>query len=61
VFTDIEGSTRLLDDLGPNVWPTVGTYRIHLAGKHLTLTVIHDPYTIGRAQILPGHTWTKVG
>src|SRR5581483_9428121 len=41
--------------------PSVGTYRIHLAGKHLTLTVIHDTCTIGRAQVFPGHIWTKVG
>ena len=56
-----KGSTLTSPGGGPNVCPTVGTYRIHLAGKHLTLTVIHDPCTIGRAQILPGHTWTKVG
>ena len=56
-----KGSTLTSPGGGCNVCPTAGTYRIHLAGKHLTLTVIHDPCTIGRAQILPGHTWTKVG
>jgi len=56
-----KGSTLTSPGGGPNVCPTAGTYKIHLAGKHLTLTVIHDPCTIGRAQILPGQTWTKVG
>jgi hypothetical protein len=56
-----KGTTLTSPGGGANVCPTAGTYRIHLAGKHLTLTVIHDPCTIGRAQILPGHTWTKVG
>jgi hypothetical protein len=56
-----KGSTLTSPGGGANVCPTAGTYKIHLAGKHLTLTVIHDPCTIGRAQILPGHTWTKVG
>ena len=56
-----KGSTLTSPGGGPNACPTAGTYRIHLAGKHLTLTVIHDPCTIGRAQIFPGHTWTKVG
>lgn len=45
---------------GPGVCPTYGTYRIHRAGKHLTLTVINDPCTMGRKLVLPGHTWTKV-
>jgi hypothetical protein len=56
-----KGSTLTAPGGGENVCPTAGTYKIHLAGKHLTLTVIHDPCTIGRAQIFPGHTWTKVG
>jgi hypothetical protein len=56
-----KGSTLTSPGGGANVCPTVGTYRIHLAGKHLTLTVIHDTCTIGRAQVFPGHIWTKVG
>jgi hypothetical protein len=56
-----KGSTLTSPGGGANVCPTVGTYRIHLAGKHLTLTVIHDKCTIGRAQVFPGHIWTKVG
>ena len=56
-----KGSTLTAPGGGANVCPTVGTYRIHLAGKHLTLTVIHDTCTIGRAQVFPGHIWTKVG
>lgn len=56
-----KGSTLTSPGGGANVCPTVGTYRIHLAGKHLTFTVIHDPCTIGRAQILPAHIWTQVG
>ena len=56
-----KGTTLTSPGGGPNVCPTVGTYRIHLAGKHLRLTVIHDTCTIGRAQVLPGHIWTKVG
>jgi len=56
-----KGSTLTSPGGGPNVCPTAGTYKIHLAGKRLTLTVIHDPCTIGRAQIFPGHIWTKVG
>ena len=55
------GSTLTAPGGGVNVCPTAGTYRIHLAGKHLTLTVIHDTCTIGRAQIFPGHIWTKGG
>ena len=56
-----KGSTLTSPGGGANVCPTSGTYRIHLAGKHLTLKVIHDPCTIGRAQVFPGHIWTKVG
>ena len=56
-----KGSTLTAPGGGPNVCPTAGTYRIHLAGKHLTLTVIHDTCKIGRAQVFPGHIWTKVG
>jgi hypothetical protein len=56
-----KGSTLTAPGGGANVCPTVGTYRIHLAGNHLTLTVIHDPCKIGRAQVMPGHIWTKVG
>jgi hypothetical protein len=56
-----KGSTLKSPGGGANVCPTVGTYRIHLAGKHLTFTVIHDPCTIGRALVFPGRTWTKVG
>ena len=56
-----KGSTLTAPGGGADVCPTVGTYRIHLAGKHLTLTAIHDTCTIGRAQVFPGHTWTKVG
>lgn len=56
-----KGSTLTAPGGGANVCPTVGTYRIHLAEKHLTLTVIHDTCTIGRAQVFPGHIWTKVG
>jgi len=46
---------------GANICPNVGTYRIHRHGKHLTFTVIHDPCTVGRKLILPGHIWTKGG
>jgi hypothetical protein len=56
-----KGSTLTSPGGGCNVCPTAGTYRIHLSGKHLTFTVIHDSCTIGRAQVFPGHTWTKVG
>jgi hypothetical protein len=56
-----KGSTLTAPGGGANVCPTVGTYRIHLAGRHLTLTVIHDTCKIGRAQVFPGHVWTKVG
>jgi hypothetical protein len=56
-----KGSTLTSPGGGANVCPTVGTYRIHLDGNHLTLTVIHDTCKIGRAQVLPGHIWTKVG
>jgi len=56
-----KGSTLTSPGGGCNACPTAGTYRIHLAGKHLRLTVIHDPCTIGRAQVFPGHIWTKVG
>ena len=56
-----KGSTLTAPGGGVDVCPTVGTYRIHLAGKHLTLTAIHDTCTIGRAQVFPGHIWTKVG
>jgi hypothetical protein len=56
-----KGSTLTSPGGGANVCPTVGTYRIHIAGKHLRRTIIHDTCTIGRAQILPGHVWTKVG
>lgn len=56
-----KGSTFTSPGGAGYVCPTVGTYRIHLAGTHLTLTVIHDPCKIGRAQVLPGHIWTKVG
>ena len=56
-----KGSKLTAPGGGANVCPTVGTYRIHLAGKHLTLTVIHDTCTIGRAQVFPGHIWTKMG
>jgi hypothetical protein len=56
-----KGSTLTAPGGGENVCPTSGTYRIHLAGKHLTLKVIHDTCTIGRAQVFPGHLWTKVG
>lgn len=56
-----KGSTLTAAGGGQNVCPTAGTYRIHLAGKHLTFTVIHDPCTTGRALILPGHIWTRVG
>jgi hypothetical protein len=56
-----KGSTFTAPGGAGYVCPTVGTYRIHLAGKHLTFTVIHDTCKIGRAQVLPGHIWTKVG
>jgi len=56
-----KGSTLTAPGGGENVCPTSGTYRIRLAGKHLTLKVIHDTCTIGRAQVFPGHIWTKVG
>jgi hypothetical protein len=56
-----KGSTLTSPGGGCNVCPTAGTYRIHLSGKHLTFTVIHDPCTIGRKQVFPGHTWSRVG
>ncbi len=56
-----KGTTLTAPGGGANVCPTIGTDRIHLAGKHLTLTVIHDTCTIGRAQVFPGHIWTNVG
>jgi hypothetical protein len=56
-----KGSTLTSPGGGANVCPTAGTYRMHLDGKHLRFTVIHDTCTIGRAQVFPGHTWTKVG
>lgn len=56
-----KGSTLTDPGSAGRVCPTVGIYRIHLAGKHLTLTVIHDTCKIGRAQVFPGHIWTKVG
>jgi hypothetical protein len=52
-----KGSTLTSPGGGPNVCPTVGTYKIHLDGKHLTLTVIHDPCTIGRGTNPP---WTHL-
>jgi len=55
-----KGFTLTAPGGGANVCPTVGTYRIHLAGNHLTFTVIHDTCKIGRVQVLPGHIWTKV-
>jgi len=56
-----KGSTLTAPGGAGYVCPTVGTYRIHLTGKHLTLTVIHDTCKIGRAQVFPRHIWTKVG
>lgn len=56
-----KGSTLTIPGGGENVCPTAGTYRIHLAGKHLKFTVIHEPCTIGRALIFPGRIWTRVG
>ena len=56
-----KGSTFTSPGGAGYVCATAGTYRIHLAGKHLTLTVIHDTCKIGRAQVFPGHIWTKVG
>jgi hypothetical protein len=56
-----KGSTLTSPGGGENVCPKSGTYRIHLAGKRLTLKAIHDTCTIGRAQVFPGHIWTKVG
>lgn len=55
------GSTLTAPGGAGYVCPTVGTYRIHLAGKRLRLTVIHDTCKAGRAQVFPGHIWTKVG
>jgi hypothetical protein len=56
-----KGSTFTSPGGAGYVCPTVGTYRIHLAGKHLTLTAIRDTCKIGRAQVFPRHIWTKVG
>jgi len=56
-----KGSTLTAPGGAGYVCPTVGTYRIHLSGKHLTLTAIHDTCKIGRAQVFPGHIWTKAG
>lgn len=56
-----KGSTLTSPGGGENVCPKSGTYRIHLAGKRLTLKAIHGTCTIGRAQVFPGHIWTKVG
>ena len=56
-----KGSTLTAPGGAGYVCPTAGTYRIHLAGKRLTLTVIRDTCTIGRAQVFPGHIWTRVG
>ena len=56
-----KGSTLTAPGGAGYVCPTVGTYRVHLAGKHLTLTAIHETCKIGRAQVLPGHIWTNVG
>jgi hypothetical protein len=58
VFT-VKGSTLAVP--GGKSCPGVGTYRIHLAGKHLTFTVIKDACTVGRKLILVGHTFTKTG
>lgn len=51
-----KGSTLTAPGGGDNVCPAAGTYGIHLAGKHLTLTVIHDPCTIGRTNL----PWTHL-
>lgn len=56
-----KGSTLTAPGGAGYVCPTIGTYRIHLAEKHLTLTGIRDTCKIGRAQVFPGHVWTKVG
>jgi hypothetical protein len=56
-----KGSTFTSPGGAGYVCATAGTYRIHLAGKHVTLTVIHDTCKIGRALVMPGHIWTKVG
>lgn len=55
-----KGSTLTAPGGAGYVCPTVGTYRIHLAGKHLTFTVIHDTCKTGRAHVFPGHIWTRV-
>jgi hypothetical protein len=54
----VKGST--LTAPGGNNCPTVGTYKIKLAGNKLTFTVIKDACKVGRKLILPGHTWIKV-
>jgi hypothetical protein len=56
-----KGSVLTSPGGGANICPTVGTYRIHRHdhGKRLTFTVIHDPCTVGRKLIIPGHVWTK--
>jgi hypothetical protein len=46
-----KGTTLTSPGGGANVCPTVGTYRIHLAGKHLTLIAIQRGMC-GRAQRL---------
>jgi hypothetical protein len=60
VFT-VKGSKLTAPGGKGHSCPNVGTYRIHLAGKHLTFTVIKDECTVGRKLVLPGHTYTKVG
>ncbi len=56
-----KGSTLTAPGGAGYVCPTAGTYRINLAGKHLTFKVIHDTCKIGRALVFPGHIWTRVG